>query len=85
MKIICIGRNYIKHINELENDKPNEPVFFLKTDTDIQPKGHPFIIPDFSNNIHYEIELVLKINKTGKIPNKEIKATAGATNAYPVI
>ena len=66
MKIICIGRNYIKHINELENDKPDEPVFFLKPDTAIQPKGHPFFIPDFSNNIHYEIELVLKINKTGK-------------------
>jgi len=66
MKIICIGRNYIDHANELENKIPKEPLFFLKPDTAIQPKGHPFFIPDFSNNIHYEIELVLKICKNGK-------------------
>ena len=66
MKIICIGRNYLDHINELNNKKPVEPLFFLKPETAIQPKGHPFFIPDFSNDIHYEIELVLRINKTGK-------------------
>ena len=66
MKIICIGRNYLDHINELNNKKPIEPLFFLKPETAIQPKGHPFFIPDFSNDIHYEIELVLRINKTGK-------------------
>lgn len=66
MKIICIGRNYINHIKELGNQNPSEPIFFLKPDTAIQPKGHPFFIPEFSNNIHYEVELVLKINKTGK-------------------
>ncbi len=66
MKIICIGRNYLDHINELNNKKPTEPLFFLKPETAIQPKGHPFFIPDFSNDIHYEIELVLRINKTGK-------------------
>ena len=66
MKIICIGRNYIDHANELENKIPKEPLFFLKPDSAIQPKGHPFFIPDFSNNIHYEIELVLKICKNGK-------------------
>jgi len=66
MKIICIGRNYAKHISELGNTLPTEPLFFLKPETAIQPKGHPFFIPDFSKNIHYEIELVLKINKTGK-------------------
>jgi 2-keto-4-pentenoate hydratase/2-oxohepta-3-ene-1,7-dioic acid hydratase in catechol pathway len=66
MKIICIGRNYAKHISELGNTLPTEPLFFLKPETAIQPKGHPFFIPDFSENIHYEIELVLKINKTGK-------------------
>ena len=66
MKIICIGRNYLDHINELNNKKPIEPLFFLKPETAIQPKGHPFFIPEFSNDIHYEIELVLRINKTGK-------------------
>ena len=66
MKIICIGRNYVSHAQELGNDIPNEPLFFLKPDTAIQPKGHPFFIPHFSNDIHYEVELVLKINKTGK-------------------
>lgn len=66
MKIICIGRNYVDHAKELGNDIPTEPLFFLKPDTAIQPKGHPFFIPHFSNDIHYEVELVLKINKTGK-------------------
>ena len=66
MKIICIGRNYVNHAKELGNDIPAEPIFFLKPDTAIQPKGHPFFIPHFSNDIHYEVELVLKINKTGK-------------------
>tara|TARA_B100001939_G_scaffold3696_1_gene3496 strand:+ start:17 stop:628 length:612 start_codon:yes stop_codon:yes gene_type:complete len=66
MKIICIGRNYRDHINELNNKITKEPLFFLKPDTSIQPKGHPFFIPDFSNNIHYEVELVIKISKNGK-------------------
>ena len=67
MKIICIGRNYQDHINELKNKITKEPLFFLKPDTAIQPKGHPFFIPDFSNNIHYEVELVIKISKNGII------------------
>jgi len=66
MKVICIGRNYKSHAKELSNSIPEEPLFFLKPDTAIQPKGHPFFIPDFSNNIHYEVELVIKINKNGK-------------------
>lgn len=66
MKIICVGRNYIEHIKELKNSIPKEPLFFLKPETAIQPKGHPFFIPDFSNKIEYEIELVVRINKTGK-------------------
>ena len=66
MKIICIGRNYLDHANELGNKIPTSPLFFLKPDTAIQPKGHPFFIPDFSNNIHFEVELVLKISKNGK-------------------
>ena len=66
MKIICIGRNFIKHAKELGNSVPEELLFFLKPDTAIQPKGHPFFIPEFSDEIHYETELVIKINKTGK-------------------
>jgi 2-keto-4-pentenoate hydratase/2-oxohepta-3-ene-1,7-dioic acid hydratase in catechol pathway len=66
MKIICIGRNYVNHAKELGNDTPTEPLFFLKPETAIQPKGHPFFIPDFSDEIHYEVELVIKINKNGK-------------------
>ena len=66
MKIICIGRNYLNHVKELNNQVSKEPLFFLKPDTAIQPKGHPFFIPDFSDNIHYELELVLKISKNGK-------------------
>ena len=71
MKIICIGRNYHDHISELKNKITNEPLFFLKPDTAIQPKGHPFFIPDFSNNIHYEVELVIKISKNGKNINEQ--------------
>ncbi len=66
MKIICIGRNYTQHINELENDKPDEPVVFIKPDSSVLPKSHPFVIPEFSNEVHYEVELLIKINKLGK-------------------
>ena len=66
MKIICIGRNYIEHTKELGNPIPKEPLVFLKPETALQPNGHPFFIPDFSNNIHYETEIVIKINKLGK-------------------
>ena len=66
MKIICIGRNYLDHAKELGNKIQTSPLFFLKPDTAIQPKGHPFFIPDFSNNIHFEVELVIKISKNGK-------------------
>lgn len=66
MKIICIGRNYLNHATELGNSIPDEPLFFLKPETAIQPKGHPFFIPDFSDNIHYEVELVVRIDKSGK-------------------
>ena len=66
MKIICVGRNYKKHIVELKNKIPKEIVFFLKPETAVPQKNQPFFIPDFSNNIHHEIEIVIKINKTGK-------------------
>ena len=66
MKIICIGRNYVKHIEELKNERPSEPVIFMKPDSAILLKQHPFVIPEFSNDIHHEIELIVKINKVGK-------------------
>lgn len=66
MKIICIGRNYAKHIEELANEKPENPVIFLKPDSAILIKNQPFFIPPFSNDIHYEVEVLVKINRVGK-------------------
>ena len=66
MKIICIGRNYAKHIEELANERPEHPVVFLKPDSAILPKKNPFFIPPFSNDVHYEVEVLVKINKVGK-------------------
>lgn len=66
MKILCIGRNYADHISELNNERPSEPVIFMKPDTAILKDNEPFYHPDFSNDIHHEIEIVLKINKVGK-------------------
>ncbi len=66
MKIICIGRNYVKHIEELQNERPAEPVVFMKPDSAILLKQHPFVIPAFSSDIHHEVELLVKISKVGK-------------------
>lgn len=66
MKIICIGRNYSEHAKELGNEAPKEPLFFLKPDSAILPKRVPFYIPEFTNDLHFEIELLVKINKVGK-------------------
>jgi 2-keto-4-pentenoate hydratase/2-oxohepta-3-ene-1,7-dioic acid hydratase in catechol pathway len=66
VKIICIGRNYIDHIKELSNQKPKDPVVFLKPDSAVIAKNQNFIIPSFSDDIHHEVELVVKINKVGK-------------------
>ena len=66
MKIICIGRNYTEHVKELSNPLPAEPVFFMKPDTSIITGNKPFFLPDFSNEIHHEVEIVLKICKVGK-------------------
>ena len=66
MKIICIGKNYVNHAKEMGSTVPKEPLFFLKPDSAILPKNHPFFIPDFSREIHYEIELIIKIKKLGK-------------------
>lgn len=66
MKLICIGRNYSNHIAELQNEKPTEPVVFLKPDTAILLKKQPFFIPDFSKNVQHEVEILVKINRVGK-------------------
>ncbi|WP_330442848.1 fumarylacetoacetate hydrolase family protein [Flavobacterium sp. C4GT6] len=66
MKIICIGRNYARHIEELANERPEEPVIFLKPDTAPVLRKFPFVIPEFSNDVHYEVEILVKINKVGK-------------------
>ena len=66
MKIICVGRNYPKHIRELVNQRPESPVIFIKPDTSLLQKNNPFFIPDFSRLINYELELLVKINRIGK-------------------
>lgn len=66
MKIICIGRNYAAHARELNNEIPEDPVFFLKPDTSLLRNNAPFYYPDFSQDIHHEVEIVLKINRLGK-------------------
>ena len=66
MKIICIGRNYTNHIAELNNERPTEPVVFMKPDSAVLLKQHSFVIPEFSNDVHHEIELIVKISKVGK-------------------
>ncbi|MFS4417648.1 fumarylacetoacetate hydrolase family protein [Maribacter sp. 2307ULW6-5] len=66
MKIICIGRNYVEHIEELNNERPKAPVIFIKPDSAVLPKEQDFYIPDFSNDIHYEVEVLVKIKKVGK-------------------
>lgn len=71
MKIICIGRNYSDHIQELDNQKPKDPVIFMKPDTSLLQKNQPFFIPSFSDDIHHEIELVVKINRIGKYIDKK--------------
>lgn len=66
MKIICIGRNYADHIKELANERPEEPVVFIKPDSAVLPKEQDFYIPEFSNDVHYEVEVLVKIKKVGK-------------------
>lgn len=66
MRIFAVGRNYAEHIRELNNERPDEPVIFTKPDTAILRNNAPFYLPDFSNDVHYEVELVLRICKEGK-------------------
>jgi len=71
MKIICVGRNYVAHANELNNEIPDEPVLFMKPDSALLRNNDPFYIPDWSNDVHHEIELIVKINKLGKNIDKK--------------
>lgn len=66
MKIIAIGRNYAAHIAELNNEKPAQPVVFMKPDTAVLRNNAPFYYPEFSKDIHFEVEILLKINREGK-------------------
>lgn len=66
MKILCIGRNYEDHAKELKNPVPSEPVIFSKPDTALLRNNDPFFLPDFANSFHYELEIVVRINKLGK-------------------
>lgn len=66
MKIFCVGRNYADHAKELGNAVPEEPVIFMKPKTALLPPNSPFYYPEFSNELHYEVELVLRISKNGK-------------------
>ncbi|NCT18330.1 MAG: 2-hydroxyhepta-2,4-diene-1,7-dioate isomerase [Flavobacteriaceae bacterium CG_4_8_14_3_um_filter_34_10] len=71
MKLICIGRNYTAHIEELENERPTDPVIFMKPDTAILLKKQPFFIPEFSQDVHHEVEVLVRINKVGKHIDKK--------------
>ena len=75
MKIICIGLNYKSHIEELGKTVPNNPVFFLKPETALTQRNRPFFYPEFSNNIHFETEMVVRINKLGKHIQKKFAHT----------
>jgi 2-keto-4-pentenoate hydratase/2-oxohepta-3-ene-1,7-dioic acid hydratase in catechol pathway len=71
MKIICIGRNYAAHAKEMKSELPTEPIFFMKPDTALVKEGSDIYLPEFSNEIHFECEVVIKINKAGKFIQKE--------------
>jgi acylpyruvate hydrolase len=75
MKIICVGRNYHEHIKELNSALPTSPVFFLKPDTSLLIRNRPFYYPDFTKELHYEVELVVKISKVGKNIQKRFAHT----------
>ena len=75
MKIICIGRNYIEHAKELNNPVPEKPVFFMKPDTALLLKNNPFFYPEFTSDLHFETELVLKICKNGRHIEEKFAST----------
>ncbi len=75
MKIVCIGRNYVDHIKELANERPTDPVVFIKPDSAVLPKEQDFYIPEFSNDVHHEVEVLVKIKKVGKHIDKKFAHT----------
>ena len=75
MKLICIGRNYAEHIKELANERPEDPVIFIKPDSAVLPKEQAFYIPEFSKDLHYEVEVLVKIKKVGKHINEKFAHT----------
>src|SRR5690554_5945728 len=75
MKIICIGRNYADHAKEMNAAVPETPVFFLKPDSALLPPKNPFYYPEFTQDLHYECEIVVKINKLGKNISKKFAHT----------
>ncbi|HUH47509.1 MAG TPA: fumarylacetoacetate hydrolase family protein [Arenibacter sp.] len=75
MKIICVGRNYVDHIKELNNERPSDPVIFIKPDSAVLPKEQDFYIPEFSRDLHYEVEVLVKIKKVGKHIDAEFSHT----------
>lgn len=66
MKIIAVGRNYAEHVKELNNEQPEDPVIFTKPETAILRNNEPFFYPDFSSDVHHEVEILVRINRTGK-------------------
>ncbi len=75
MKIICVGRNYADHIAELQNETPSDPVIFMKPETALVQRGQPFFVPDFSRDVHHELELVLRVCKNGRHIDEEFAPT----------
>jgi 2-keto-4-pentenoate hydratase/2-oxohepta-3-ene-1,7-dioic acid hydratase in catechol pathway len=75
MKIICVGRNYVAHAKELNNPVPEEPILFMKPPTAVLREGKPFYIPEFTQDVHYELELVIKISRNGKYIEREFANT----------
>ena len=71
MKIICVGRNYVAHAKELNNEIPSEPVLFMKPDSALLRNNDPFYIPEWSYDVHHEIELIVRISKLGKSIEKK--------------
>jgi len=75
MKIFAIGRNYVAHIEELKNERPEEPLIFTKPDTSVLLHNRPFYYPSFSSDIHYEVEILLKVSKVGKNIDEKFAST----------
>ena len=75
MKFLCIGRNYVEHAKELGNEVPDEPVIFMKPNSALHQMANPFYYPEFTNELHYECELVVRISKNGKLI-EELNASA---------